>query len=315
MKYRKMQTKNGEIEVSKLVIGSAVKMGNLSKKDLFRLFDRYVDAGGNCIDVARAYGGGSTEELIGEYLKTRPDRNNIRISTKGCHPKEDGLPRFSGADMRMDLDASLKALGRDYIDIYWIHKDEESYPVEPIIDELNNLMNTGKIGAVGCSNWHTDRIEKANQYAKVSGQQGFEMSQIQWSLAATKDEFFTQFSSIVMDEKSYDWYCANEMPVFSFSPQAQGFFSKLEKGGVESLSPQAQEAYVNPENLLRFERVKKLAEERNVPISVPVLAYLINNKLPCWAVFGATRMEMLEETLLAADFSMTPEEADALYRI
>lgn len=315
MKYKKINTPGGTIEIADLVIGSAVKMGDLPREVLFELFDIYLDAGGNCIDTARAYGGGQAEELVGCYLRERKNRNRVLISTKCSHPAPDGKSRLTKKDMLEDLDSSLTALGTNYIDIYWLHKDDESYPVEAVVDAMNAVIKTGKAGVFGCSNWHTDRIAAANDYAGKSGQQGFYMSQIQWSLADSKEEYFRQFTAVLMDQPSYDWYYENQMPVFAFSPQAQGFFSKLEKGGTEALNPMLTKCYLNPENLKRFEKVKKMAEERNVPVSVPVLAYLIQNKLPCIPVFGATRKEMLYETLQAADFAMTPEEADQLFQV
>lgn len=308
MRYQEIMTADGLRKVSKLVIGSAVKMGALDKSSLFDLFDRYLDAGGNCIDTARAYGGGNAEEMIGEYLKLRGNRGKVLLSSKCGHPDSSGHPRLKREDLLDDLDKSLTALRVDHIDLYWLHKDDESIPVESIVDGMNDVLQTGKVGAIGCSNWHTDRIERANEYAARTGKQGFALSQIQWNLCVTKEEYFRRYTTVVMDEASYAWYRKNGMTVFAFSPQAQGFFSKLEQGGAAALSDMLRRCYENPENLERFRRAQQIARERNVPISVPVLAYLTNNPLPAVAVFGATGTEMLEETMLAGDFVLTPEE-------
>jgi aryl-alcohol dehydrogenase-like predicted oxidoreductase len=143
--------------------------------------------------------------------------------------------------------------------------------------------------------------------------QAFSLSQIQWSLAASDEEKFKQYGAVLMDDASYGWYLKRQMPVFAFSPQAHGFFSKAEKSGIAALDPGLRDCYGTAENFKRLEKVKALAKERGVPVSVPVLAYLMNNKLPCVPVFGATSKEMLYETLQAADYQMSPEEADALY--
>ncbi len=313
MKFQHLNTVDGGMDVSCLAIGSAVKMAGLSREAIFELFDLYIEAGGNCIDTARAYGGGQIEYLVGDYLKSRRNRNRLLISTKCGHPAENGRGRLTKADMQEDLETSLQALGTDRIDIYWLHKDDESTPVEGVIDTLNDMMRSGKIRVFGCSNWHTDRIEAANAYAAKSGQSGFSASQIQWNLAETKEEYFKKYTSVVMDAPSYDWYFQNKMPIFAFSPQAQGFFSKAAASGLDSLSDMLTTCYVNPGNLKRLAKVTELAKARRVPVSVPVLAYLINNKLPCVAVFGATSKEMLLETLQAVDFKMSAEEADALF--
>lgn len=315
MRYKQIKTASGTLNISNVVIGSAVKMGGLPKEDLFDLFDQYLAEGGNCIDTARAYGGGQAEQLIGEYLRLRGNREKLLLSTKGCHPGPDGLPRLSMEDMRSDLEQSLTALNTDHIDIYWVHKDDESIPVEQVVDGMNQLLRSGKIGTIGCSNWHVGRIEAANHYAAQTGQRGFELSQIQWSLANSKEEFFRQFTAVLMDDASYDWYYKNKIPVFAFSPQAQGFFSKAAANGLDSLNEMLAKCYISPDNLVRLGRVKQIAAEKKVPVSVPVLAYLINNKLPCVPVFGATSKRMLQETLLASDFVMSDAEADALYAV
>lgn len=314
MKYFDLNANGETLHVSKLAIGSAMKMGMLSNKEVFEIFDIFLDGGGNCIDTARAYFDGRSEEMVGQYMKLRGNRDKIVLATKGCHPGHSAAGhRLTQKDMEDDLNASLKALGTDHVDIYWIHKDDSTVPVEGIVDGINALIASGKVGAVGCSNWHVDRIEAANRYAKESGQQGFGMSQIQWTLGESDEEKFKQFTAVLMTDDSYDWYLKNNMPIFSFSPQAQGFFSKAAKFGVENLDERMRYCYASPANLKRLERVMLLAKERNVPVSVPVLAYLLNNKLPCIPVFGATSKEMVYETLQAADFEMTAQEADALW--
>lgn len=314
MKYFDLKGNGQTVHVSKLAIGSAMKMGMLSDAEVFEIFDLFLDGGGNCIDTARAYFDGRSEEMIGQYLKLRHNRDKLILSTKGCHPGHGSTaPRLSPKDMEDDLNASLKALGTDYVDIYWIHKDDPSVPVEGVIDGINALLRSGKVRIVGCSNWHIDRIKSANAYAKRSGQEGFAMSQIQWSLGESDEEKFRQFTAVLMDDPSYDWYLANGMPIFSFSPQAQGFFSKAAKFGVEKLDERMRYCYASEKNLQRLECVKVLAQKNDVPISVPVLAYLLNNKLPCIPVFGATTKEMVSETLQAVDFPMTAQEADNLW--
>ena len=313
MKYKEIRTANGPLKVSALAIGSTVKMGGLDKESFFELYDMFLDAGGNCIDTARAYGGGQAEALIGEYLRSRGNRDRIVISTKCCNHADDGAPRVTERVMREELETSLKMLGTDHIDIYWLHKDDENTPVESIVDFVNAVIKEGKIGAVGCSNWKHTRIDAANRYAAQTGQRGFEASQIQWNLAEAEQSYFDRFTSLLMTDEAYRWYYENKMPVFAFSSQAQGFFSKAAASGVESLSEMLSVPYVNAGNLKRLERLKEIAAEKKVPVSVPVLAYLINNKVDCVPVFGATRKQMLLEALQAVDFEMTAEEADELF--
>lgn len=314
MRYVTLDDGVQTLQVSCLAIGSAVKMGALSKQELFALYDLFIEAGGSCIDTARAYGGGQAELMIGEYIRSRKNRDRLVLCTKCCHPASDGTPRLTRQAMEEDLNASLQALGTDHLDLYWIHKDDPSVSVEEVIEWLNSLLQSGKIRMIGCSNWHVDRIERANHYAAQHGLRGFAASQIQWSLASSDEKKFRQFTAVLMDDVSYAWYCDHNMPVFAFSPQAQGFFSKGAQGGMGSLNPFLRDCYENEENLRRLARVKELAEARGVPVSVPVLACLIHNKLPCVPVFGATSRQMVLEAVQAADFPMTQAEVDTLFR-
>ena len=315
MKYLEIKIDNKNIKVSKIALGSARSIQSLSREECFRIFDIYYDLGGNCIDTARAYNDGKSEALIGEYFSQRHNREKFIISTKGCHMAKDGKGRLSKADMESDLNESLKALQTDFIDIYWIHKDDENHPVEDVIDDMNALIKEGRIGVVGVSNWRIDRIAKANEYAKQSGQIGFQLSQIQWSLASTLEEYFKKYTAVVMDSQSYDWYINNDFTIFSFGSQAQGFFAKAAAQGVEVLNDEMKLFYANKDNLRRLGLVKKLAEQQNMPISAPVLAYLINNKLSCVPIIGASSEKMLRESMSALDFEMTSAEADALFYV
>ena len=312
MIYRDLKAADGEIHVSAIAIGSAVRMSMLSSNELFDIYDCFVEHGGNCIDTARAYSGGRAEELVGEYLRTRGNRNKIIISTKCGHPSADNNPRLSAQDMRSDLDASLKALSTDHIDIYWVHKDNKSIPVEGVIDSLNQFIREGKVRMIGASNWSTERIAAANAYALQSGQTGFGASQIQWSLAETLSLYFEKFTSLVMDDSAYRWYLSNKMTVFAYSAQAQGFFQRVAAQGLAELDMETQRNYGNPENMRRLARALDYSKAHGVPLTVPILGYLISNALTCILVIGSRSREMLIESLLAVEKPVSREEAEWL---
>ncbi len=312
MVYKEINTPEGVLRVSGLAIGSAVKMGALSQDELFDLYDCYLEHGGNCIDTARAYGGGQAEALVGEYIRSRCCRNALVLSTKCAHPGPDGKSRLSYKQMKADLEQSLSALGTDVIDIYWVHKDDENVPVEAVIDALNRLYAEGKIRMFGASNWKTERIEAANRYAAQSGQIPFMASQIQWSLAETLSLYFEKFTSLVMDDASYQWYRKTGMPVFAYSPQAQGFFQKVEKYGLASLDMETQRNYGNPENMRRLARAKAYADAHKVPLMVPILGYLMSNAVTCVPVIGSSSREKLLESLMAGENCLSREDAEYL---
>ena len=152
--------------------------------------------------------------------------------------------------MVSDVNLSLKALQTDHIDIYWIHKDDPQQPVEEIVESFNRIMQSGKIGMIGCSNWYVDRIKKANEYAGRTGLKGFMLSQVQWSLAHTHEEYLKKHKAVVMSETQYAWYLKNWLPVFAYGAQAQGFFAKAARTGVEAVSPESR-------NIMKLKITKK----------------------------------------------------------
>ena len=318
MKFLEMKALDGSpIRVSRIAIGSAMSMGALKKEQIFAVYDAYCALGGNCIDTARYYNQGMAEQTVGEWLQSRGCRGQIVLSSKGGHPADEApeVSRLTKKDLLADLEASLCALGTDYIDLYWIHKDDPHKSPEEIAETAHAVVQTGKVRCIGCSNFHTDRIAAVNACAEKNGWGGFACSQLQWSLTATKEEYFRQFGAVVMDDASYAWYYGRQMPVFCFSSQAQGFFARAAAGGLDSLPPHLQRFYGSPENMLRLEKVRQYAAQHHVPVSAPVLGYLVDNKLPAVALIGAENVEMLRQSMCGGDLEMTPAEADALYQV
>jgi aryl-alcohol dehydrogenase-like predicted oxidoreductase len=152
--------------------------------------DRYFEAGGNVIDTAEAYarwipdGEFASEKVIGRWLRDRGVREKVLLSTKGALPKLESMhiPRLSKAEIQSDLDSSLRRLGVEQVDFYWLHRDGPGYPVEEIIQTLESFRQDGKIRYAGFSNWTQARAEEARQAAVRAGVQGFIASQNMWSL-------------------------------------------------------------------------------------------------------------------------------------
>jgi 1-deoxyxylulose-5-phosphate synthase len=315
MKYLRLDTQSGSLQISRFAFGTGSAMKDLSKAGFFSLFDLFSQAGGNCLDTAPGYNGGRSEAYIGEWLKAHGNRQAMVISSKVCHAASGQPSRLSRRDMEDDLDHSLAAMMLDHVDIVWIHNDDPDWPVEDIIESINAVLKTGKARALGCSNWTTGRMAQANRFARENGLQGFMASQIQWSLARVEGEAYKKrYGALVMDDPSYDWYLQNKMPVFAFSALAQGFFARAAANGLEGVPVEKRAFYETPANLRRLENVKAYMEKQHVPSTVPVLGYLINNKLPCVALMSAKTPEMLKESLLAADADLSAEEVEDLFR-
>jgi len=283
----------------------------------FKLYDGFIEAGGNCIDTARFYadwmpgGHGASERLLGEWLKSRQAYRQVLISTKGGHPPIENMEqgRLSRACLESDLNESLSLLGVDHIDLYWLHRDDISHPVEDIMESLGALAASGKVRAVGCSNWKVDRIAQANAYALATGLPGFSMSQIQWSLATSTPEAHEDLSKVIMNDEEYQWYLKSNFPVMVYSSQAKGFFSRPVTGP-NAINEKSRAWFCTPENLRRKSRVVEYAARNGLAPGSVAIAYILCNKVPAMALIGCRNMEQLHDTLSAADL-IIPEEAIA----
>lgn len=321
MKYLNMKLLEGSMNISKIVLGTDYFGTTVPEETAFRLLDTFADAGGNCVDTARAYaswlpdGKGASEKTIGKWLKARDNRNKIIISTKGGHPPLDRMDcgRLSRKDIESDLDESLRALGVDSIDLYWLHRDDVTRPVEDIMGTLSMLITKGKVRAAGCSNWKTGRIEEANRAALANGFTGFFASQIQWSLATSTPEGHGDPTIVCMDENEYSWYLKESFPVFAYSSQAKGFFARASAKGLEAINQKAYSRFCTPENIARLERVKRYANENGLTPSAVALGYILCNRVPATAIVGCKNEEQLADTLTAADVELPEAAVEGLF--
>ena len=294
-----------DILVSKLIMGTD-KIDTIgTDKDVFALYDGYINKGGNCFDTARMYVNGQSEEVLGRYLKSRRNRDDVIISTKGGFPhlNDKTRSRLSKDEIFSDCDASLKALQIDKIDLYWLHRDDESIDVGEIIEPLNELIKLGKVDKIGASNWSTQRIEQANNYAKSHGLKGFSASQIQWSAAVSDEVRYNDYGLKIMHKSQYDWYLKSNMPIFAFAPIANGFFNKLSSVGANGMSDKLKARFLCDENLRRAHILSDICHGKNCSVTNAALAYLIFNKLPTAAITGAKTMAYLNDAFDTFNFN------------
>ena len=301
---------NTNLNASVICLG-ALPFGLSVGEDLsFALMDRFYTAGGNFIDTALVYGEwlpagrGQSERTVGKWLRQGGNREDVIVSTKGAHPRLTSMkvPRLSSAEIIADLDESLRNLQTDYIDLYWLHRDDPRRPVGDILTTLNEQVHAGKIHCFGCSNWRLDRIRAAQQYAAEQNLQGFVGNQLWWSLATPNSEAVNRDPTIVvMDDELRSYHLASGMAVMAYTAGAKGFFSRLQHTSMEELPQKLRLAYANEINRARARRVAQLAQERGLSVNALVLAYLIAQPFATFPLSGCSNMGQLEENLQAGD--------------
>lgn len=310
MKYRTIP--GTPLKPSIIGLGTVLFGSGVSEQDSFRLMDAYLEMGGNFIDTANVYGDwvpgekSVSEKAIGKWMKRRGNRNRIIIGTKGAHPNLAAMhvPRLSPAHIIHDLDQSLEHLQTDYIDLYWLHRDDPLQPVGEIIEVLNRQISLGKIRAIGCSNWTVNRMEEAQEYAERQGLIGFAGNQSMWSLAIPNVDKMEDRTMVAMDEEGLQYHRKSGMAAFPYTTQAYGFFSGQYRQEVIPGKQLVYNVFYNEENFRRLERVSKAARELSRTNAEIILGYLTSHDFPVFPLIGSRSLGQLRESCLAGDFEL-----------
>jgi aryl-alcohol dehydrogenase-like predicted oxidoreductase len=294
-------------DVSQMVLGT---MGfNQGNRDLaFRILDAYVDAGGNCLDTAWIYAGGASEQTVGEWIASRGLRDELVLTAKGACTTE-CTPDL----IAKELEESLDRLQTGAADIYLMHRDNPSVPVGEFVDLLNRLVQAGRMKAIGGSNWSTERIAAANEYAASNGLVGFTVSSPNLSLAQWNEPPWEGTTS-ASDRASRDWYERNDVALFAWSSQAGGFFTgRYSEASVHD--PAAAEmvrVWFNEGNFARYRRAEVLAERLGVAAVHVALAYVLCQPFQCFALIGPLTVEELDSSLRGARLELSPAQLEYL---
>lgn len=296
-----------DIQITEITMGN----GSIDNPETIRIMDAYLEAGGNSFDSARLYADGKYDTFLGKWIRDRGIRDNIVITMKGCFPQGRGKllynSRLSKSEIKGDLEVTLKETGLDHTDMYLLHRDDPTLPVEGIMVALDELVKEGKTRTIGVSNWTVSRLIMANEFAKKNGLARLCVSQIFFSLAYSTPASSADLTRICMCNVEYDWYQAADFPVMTYSSQAKGFFSKVEKG--EELRDKKCEVYsCFPENYLRAKRAVELGKRYGVSATTIALAYLLADPLRTSSLVKFSSFAQYQDSMQALKINMTAEE-------
>ncbi|MCE7980223.1 MAG: aldo/keto reductase [Caldilinea sp. CFX5] len=297
---------NTNLTASSICLGTSNFGATIPQADAFALMDAFVEQGGNFLDTAHVYANwiptlpkSISEKTIGAWMKARNNRHQIIIGTKGAHPDlaTMHISRLAPADIVQDLNESLQHLQTDYIDLYWLHRDDPTRPVGVIIDALDAQVKAGKIRAFGCSNWSTARMKAAFDYANAHGCHGFVANQPMWSLAQPNPAAFGMPGLAAMDEAMFAFHQQSGWAIIPYTSQARGFFSKVATQGIAGLSDRDRQAYGNAANEQRAAVVRQLAQEYQSSPAQIALAYLLCQPVPTIPVIGCRTLAHLQDSV------------------
>ena len=299
MRYRKLGS--SDLEVSEISLGSWLTFGlGIARDRSVAVIDEAFKLGINFIDTANVYGRGAAEEFLGEVLRPRP-RDSYVLATKLFFPMSDSDRGLSRAQVEKQLDASLRRLGTDYVDLYQCHRYDEETPLEETMAALSEAVRSGKVRYLGFSEWPADKISAAVQMAGV---EKFVSSQPQYSLLWRKPE------------KNVIPVCAaNGISQIVWSPLAQGVLSGKYMPG--SPPPRGSRAtseemggfigwLMKDEVLATVQRLNPIAAEAGLSLAQFALAWVLRETSVASAIVGASRPEQLAENAAASDASVDP---------
>lgn len=277
------------------------------------LNEAFLDAGGNCIDTAHIYGFGDSERALGRWMEESGRRDEIVLVTKGCHPdvdRDEGfarpwVPRVAPEAIHADLTESLERLGTDHVDLYLLHRDDESVSPGPLLEALNEEKARGRVRAFGASNWTVERIAAANGYAVDHGLDGFVVSSPGLSLPRPVSMQYP--GTLFAGDEARRWHEEHQMPVLAWTTLAAGFasgrFRPHDTGVDESAS-----AFFSEDNFERMQRALELADDKGATPLQVALAFVLQQPFPVVALVGPSSTENLDGALGALDVELSPDE-------
>jgi len=302
--------------VSSMCLGTMTFGTETGEAGAHQQLDQFVDAGGTLVDTADVYGGGTSEEIIGRWFASRPAQVTERVvlATKGRFPLG-GAPNDAGLSavhLTRALDASLRRLGRDAVDLYQVHAYDPLTPLEETLRTLDGFVRSGKIRYYGLSNFTGWQLTKTVYLARELNAAPPVTLQPQYSLLAREIEW--EIVPAAMDAG---------LGLLPWSPLGGGWLSGKYRrderpAGATRLGEdpdRGMEAYDrrSTDRTWRvIDAVQKVAEDRGVSMAEVALAWVTGRPAVSSTILGARTTDQLQTNLRAAGLRLTPEETAVL---
>ena len=290
------------LRVSELFLG-AMTFGDpgtvgASPEECGLMLDAYADAGGNVVDTASNYRGGASETIVGELLEGRRDR--FVVSTKYTASRDPSDPNAAGnhrKNLRLSLEASLRRLRTDYIDLYFVHLWDSHTPIEETVRALDDVIRAGKVLYIGISDAPAWVVARANTLAELQGRTAFAALQVPYSLLQRDTE-----RELLPMAESFG------MSVAAWSPLGGGVLSGkfTRPEGVEAGTRVAAES-ISDRDLAVARVVQEVANEIGATASQVAIAWTTLRSKAVHPIIGARRLDQLIDNLGAVDCTLAPD--------
>jgi aryl-alcohol dehydrogenase-like predicted oxidoreductase len=299
---QKRRIGNSVLEVAPLAFGSNVFGWTVKESMAFRLLDEFTGNGFNLIDTADIYSkwgegnkGGESETIIGKWLKQKGGRDKVIIATKVGMEMSQTEKGLSKAYILKEVEASLKRLQTDYIDLYQSHQDDFNTPVEETLEAYNILVKQGKVRVIGASNFTAERLQQSLDISKKNNFPSYQCLQPLYNLHSRQDY-----------ESKLEQFCLkNKLGVIPYYSLASGFLSgKYKSGDDSSKSPRGGgviKKYLDERGKKILEALEETANHYSVGMATIAISWLAARESITAPIASATNPEQLKELMKSAE--------------
>lgn len=300
-----------DLKVAPLVLGGNVFGWTADEATSFKLLDAFVAGGFNMVDTADVYsrwapaGGGASETVIGKWLAQGGKRDKIVLATKLGSEMGEGMKGLSAKYMVEAVEASLKRLQTDYIDLYQSHRDDPDTPQEETAEAFDRLVKSGKVRAIGSSNFTPERLESALKISEAKGLPRYNSEQPLYNLYA-RSGFESGLQQVCID---------NEVGVIPYYGLASGFLTgKYRTEADLSKSPRGQgvKRMMDARGMRILAALDLVSAENSASQAQIALAWVMAQPGLTGPIASATSLEQLDELMGSARIRLTPENLAAL---
>ncbi len=300
------------LQIAPMVFGGNVFGWTVDAKAAFDLLDRFVGAGLNAIDTADVYSawapgnkGGESETIIGQWMKSRANRDRIVVVTKVGSPMGPGKKGLSARYVAEAAEASLKRLQTDFIDLYLSHWPDADTPYEETLGAYQNLIRQGKVRFVGASNLNAGQLAAALETATGKSLPRYEALQPEYNL----------YDRGSFDGPLRDLCIAEKIGVITYYSLAKGFLSGKYRSEADlAKSPRGGgvKAYLNTRGRRILAALDSIAAQRGAKPAEVALAWLIARPGVTAPIASATSLQQVDSLIKAAELTLEPGDIEAL---
>lgn len=318
MEYTKLGSTG--LDISRLCLGcmtfgqpdAGAHPWTLAESDARPIFRHAVEQGINFFDTANSYSAGTSEEMVGKFLKEFTQRDEVVLATKvffppamlggATRPNGQGLSRKA---IMTEIDKSLKRLGTDYVDLYQIHRWDYSTPIEETMEALHDVVKAGKARHIGASSMYAWQFAKAQETARANN----------WTTFVTMQNYLNLLYR--EEEREMIPMCQDQgVGLIPWSPLARGRLARpvgesSNRNETDTTSKMLYAATEEADNRV-IRAVEQIAAARGVAMAQIGLAWVMNKQAVSAPIIGASKTRQLDDAIAALEIKLTEDEIAAL---